>query len=147
MFAHRVCSVRRLQRRIELPHLETFPEAACCQPTELPGYKAAPLQAFGPLNPPRLPQVDPVALSWDDIAMRTIVDLPDEQIRALDAYSKKHGVSRAEAVRRAIARFLPQRPHRKLDLSGHPAFGSWERRNVDSIEFQRKLRAEWGKRS
>ena len=35
--------------------------------------------------------------------MRTIVDLPDEQIRALDAYSKKHGVSRAEAVRRAIA--------------------------------------------
>lgn len=31
--------------------------------------------------------------------MRTIVDLPDEQIRALDAYSKKYGVSRAEAVR------------------------------------------------
>ena len=27
----------------------------------------------------------------DDIAVRTIVDLPDEQIRALDAYSKKYG--------------------------------------------------------
>src|ERR1700733_8484737 len=79
--------------------------------------------------------------------MRTIVDLPDEQIRALDAYSKKNGVSRAEAVRRAVARFLPQRPHRKLDVSGHPAFGSWKRRSVDSVEFQRKLRAEWGKRS
>ena len=50
-------------RRIELPHLETFPGAACCQPIELPGYKAAPLQAFGPLNPPRLPHVDLVALS------------------------------------------------------------------------------------
>jgi metal-responsive CopG/Arc/MetJ family transcriptional regulator len=78
--------------------------------------------------------------------VRTIVDIPDEQIRALDAYSKKHGVSRAEAVRRAVAMFLPQRSHRKLDLSKHPAFGSWKSRAVDSIEFERKLRAEWGKR-
>jgi hypothetical protein len=30
---------------IELPHLETFPGAACYQPIELPGYKAAPLQS------------------------------------------------------------------------------------------------------
>ena len=37
-------------RPIELPHLETFPGAACYQPIELPCYKAAPLQAFGPLN-------------------------------------------------------------------------------------------------
>ena len=28
-------------RPIELPHLETFPVAACCQPIELPGYPAA----------------------------------------------------------------------------------------------------------
>lgn len=75
------------------------------------------------------------------------MDLPDEQIRALDAYSKKHGVSRAEAVRRAIAMFLPKRSHGKLDLRDHPAFGSWKRRDLNSIEFQRKLRAEWGKRS
>ena len=32
-------------RPIELPHLETFPGAACCLATELPTYKAAPLQA------------------------------------------------------------------------------------------------------
>jgi|ERR1700736_4707667 hypothetical protein len=42
--------------------------------------------------------IDAGTLSLDDIVMRTIVDLPDEQIRALDSYSKKHGVSRAEAV-------------------------------------------------
>jgi hypothetical protein len=35
------------KRPIELPHLETFPGAACCQPIKLPSYKAAPLQAFG----------------------------------------------------------------------------------------------------
>jgi metal-responsive CopG/Arc/MetJ family transcriptional regulator len=79
--------------------------------------------------------------------MRTIVDLPHEQIQALDAYSKKHGVSRAEAVRRAIAMFLPKRSQRRLDLSNHPAFGAWKHRKVDSVEFQRKLREEWGKRS
>lgn len=79
--------------------------------------------------------------------MRTIVDLPDEQIRALDAYGKKHGVSRAEAVRRAVATFLPKRRPRKLDFRNDPAFGSWKNRDVDSVEYQRKLRAEWDERS
>jgi hypothetical protein len=37
----------------------------------------------------------------------TIMDLLVEQIRALDAYSKKHGISRAETIRRAVAMFLP----------------------------------------
>jgi hypothetical protein len=82
-------------------------------------------------------------LSCDDIAMRTIVDLPDEQIRALDAYSKKHGISRTEAVRRAVAKFLPKPGNRKLDLHDHPAFGSWKNRDVDGVEYQRKIRAEW----
>jgi len=44
-------------RPIELPHFETFPGAACYQPIELPSYKAAPLQAFGPLNPRALPEL------------------------------------------------------------------------------------------
>ena len=35
------------KRPIELPHLETFPGAACYQPIDLPRCKAAPLQAFG----------------------------------------------------------------------------------------------------
>jgi len=79
--------------------------------------------------------------------VRTIVDLPDEQILALDAYSKKYGVSRAEAVRRAVASFLPKRRHRRVDFRNHPAFGSWKNRDVDSVEYQRKLRAEWDDRS
>ena len=46
-FAHRVCFVEGIQRPIELPHVETFPGAACCQVTELTRGKAAPLQAVG----------------------------------------------------------------------------------------------------
>jgi hypothetical protein len=51
-----IASVRRggYNRPIELPYLETFPGTACCQPIELPCYKAAPLQAFSPLNPRRV---------------------------------------------------------------------------------------------
>ena len=51
--------------------------------------------------------LDPQTLSRNDIAVRTIMDLLVEQIRALDAYSKKHGISRAETIRRAVAMFLP----------------------------------------
>jgi hypothetical protein len=47
--------------------------------------------------------------------MRTIVDLPEEQIKALDTYRKRHGISRAEAVRRAVAAFFPAEPHKKID--------------------------------
>jgi len=91
----------------------------------------------------RRKRLDYAMLSWDDIIVRTIIDLPDEQIRALDAYSKKYGVSRAEAVRRAVARFLPKRRQRRVDFRNDPAFGSWKNRDVDSVEYQRKLRAEW----
>jgi hypothetical protein len=43
------------RRPIKLPHLETFPGAACHQPIELPRYKAAPLQAvFGPFDTQRV---------------------------------------------------------------------------------------------
>jgi len=88
-------------------------------------------------------RLDPQTLSCDDIAVRTIVDLPIEQIRALDAYGKKHGISRAETVRRAVAMFLPKRRRQKLDFRNHPAFGAWRDREVDAVEYQRKLRAEW----
>jgi len=38
--------------------------------------------------------------------MRTIVDLPQEQIRRLTLFCRREKISRAEAVRRAVDRFL-----------------------------------------
>lgn len=35
-------------------------------------------------------------------------------------------------------------PIQKRSLKAHPAFGSWKQRNIDALEFQRNLRAEWG---
>ena len=76
--------------------------------------------------------------------MRTIVDLPEEQIKALDSYRRKQGISRAEAVRRAVAAFIPSRPAKKFDFLKHPAFGSSKSfRKEDSIKLVRRLREEW----
>ena len=73
--------------------------------------------------------------------MRTIVNLPPAQIRALDQYGKKHGVSRTEVVRKAVAAFLPVAVG-KDRFAKHPAFGSMKSK-VSSLSYVRKLRNEW----
>ena len=45
--------------------------------------------------------------------------------------------------------FLQQRagasqPVKRRELKYHAAFGSWKRRKINAIEYQQKLRAEWG---
>ena len=76
--------------------------------------------------------------------MRTIVDLPKEQIEALDTYAKSKGISRAQAVRESVAAYLPNRPKKRRSFREHPTFGSEKRpKNFDSVEHARKLRAEW----
>jgi len=82
--------------------------------------------------------------------MRTIVDIPKEQIKALDSYAKEKGLSRAAVVREAVATYLPEKKKKKRDLNywrNHPAFGSEKMpKGFDSIEYVRKLRAEWDHR-
>ena len=80
--------------------------------------------------------------------MRTIVDLPQEQIEALDTYAKAKGISRAAAVREAVATYLPEKKKkRKFSFREHPSFGSEKMpKGFDSIEYVRKLRAEWDHR-
>jgi hypothetical protein len=83
-------------------------------------------------------------ISYDDDAIRTIVDLPEEQIKALDSYRKERGISRAEAVRRAVTAFIPAKLHQKVDFRRHPAFGSSKAfRKKDSVELVSRLRDEW----
>jgi Ribbon-helix-helix protein, copG family len=74
--------------------------------------------------------------------MRTIIDLPDDQVAALDALCRRDDISRAEAVRRAVAR------HVQAERAADPdrAFGLWRKRPVDSLKYQRRLRGEWSGR-
>ncbi len=80
--------------------------------------------------------------------MRTIIDLPKEQIEALDSYAKSKGISRAAAVRESVAFYLPKKPKKRRSIREHPFFGSEKRpKGFDSVEYVRKLRAEWDHRS
>ena len=76
---------------------------------------------------------------YDDVIMRTIIDLPEEQVRGLAALCEAQGISRAEAVRRAVARLLAeeQRPGRGQ------AFGAWRHKKIDSTRFVQAVRDEW----
>lgn len=71
--------------------------------------------------------------------MRTIIDLPEAQIEALDALCRREGIPRAEAIRRAVAAHV----RRERDRGPDPAFGLWKRRHVNGLEYQRRLRREW----
>jgi hypothetical protein len=78
--------------------------------------------------------------------MRTLVDIPEEAIRRLDAMSAAKGWSRAEAVRRAVAEMLDREAEagRAADKAAFDAvFGMWKDRDIDGLEFQQALRTEW----
>lgn len=76
---------------------------------------------------------------YDDVIMRTIIDLPSEQMSELEKFCKSQGISRAEAVRRAVAKFL-----NGAEIgSREKAFGAWQGNKLDSEAHVRKLRDEW----
>ena len=76
--------------------------------------------------------------SYDDV-MRTIVELPEEQLQALAELCRRENISRAEAIRRAVADYAKrQRPGK-----GARAFGIWRQRRTDGLAYERRLRREW----
>ncbi len=74
-----------------------------------------------------------------DHAMRTIVDLPEEQLNALAEICESQKISRAEAVRRAVAEYASRHAAGGADR----AFGLWRGRGVDGLSYERRLRREW----
>ncbi len=76
--------------------------------------------------------------------MRTIIDLPVEQLEALDGICRRDGLSRAEAVRQAVTLLMRQRSAGQSGM----AFGIWRgKRQVDGLKYQERLRREWGNRA
>ncbi len=71
--------------------------------------------------------------------MRTIIDLPEQDIRDLAELSQREKISRAEVIRRAVRHYLQQfRPPRDQN-----AFGLWRKRKLEGLRYQDKLRGEW----
>jgi hypothetical protein len=68
--------------------------------------------------------------------VRTIVDLPAAHLRALDEICAREGISRAEAVRRAVARWVAEQAGADVD----DAFGLWGDRVTDALVYEDELR-------
>jgi metal-responsive CopG/Arc/MetJ family transcriptional regulator len=71
--------------------------------------------------------------------MRTLVDIEDAQLQALDELSRKEKRSRAALIRRAIDDYLAK----QRDSQEGDAFGPWGKRKVDGLAYQEKTRREW----
>lgn len=76
---------------------------------------------------------------YDAVIMRTIIDLPDEQAKALADWCRKEKISKAEAVRRALAGMLSN----QQQAGREKAFGAWGKKDLDSRTFVENLRQEW----
>jgi Arc/MetJ-type ribon-helix-helix transcriptional regulator len=75
---------------------------------------------------------------YDD-AMRTIIELPASQLDALDAWCRRDRISRAEAIRRAVAATVGQ----QAAGGRKAAFGLWRDRPIDGLAWQERMRREW----
>jgi metal-responsive CopG/Arc/MetJ family transcriptional regulator len=72
--------------------------------------------------------------------MRTIVDLPDEQITALKLIGKAKNQSRAELVRQAVAAYIEAH----ITDESHLAFGILKGNEIENaVIYQQNLRDEW----
>ena len=73
--------------------------------------------------------------------MRTLIDIPDEDLKWLDRKAADEGRSRASVVREAVATYRAAAGKKGIQRY----FGMWKDREdvVDGLEYQRKLRGEW----
>jgi metal-responsive CopG/Arc/MetJ family transcriptional regulator len=73
--------------------------------------------------------------------MRTLVDIPDEDLTLLNKLSKARRLSRAQLVRAAISTYL----HSQSDDLTTPAFGLWSthKKKEDGLAYQDRMRREW----
>lgn len=71
--------------------------------------------------------------------MRTLVDIGEAQIRALDEISREQMQSRAALIREAIDDYLGRR---RQGQAGD-AFGLWGNRRIDGLDYQERVRGEW----
>ena len=83
--------------------------------------------------------------------MRTLIDLPDEHIRALDLLGESEKVSRAELVRRAVDLYLTEDKKRRSDQAVDKYYGFLTHvpeafDGLDADAYVQKVRSEWDHR-
>lgn len=70
--------------------------------------------------------------------MRALVDIPEKQLNELARICEANKLSRAEAIRQAIAAYIENNKPCAAE-----AFGLWENDKVDGLTYQERVRSEW----
>lgn len=83
--------------------------------------------------------IDRYMMTIYDDSMRTIVDIPEQDIERLARVCRREGISRAEAVRRAVSLYLAHEDAGR----GDRAFGLWRGRKGDALGYEDGVRKEW----
>lgn len=73
--------------------------------------------------------------------MRTLVEIEDDAIKALDRIAQAEKLSRSALIRKAVASLLEKHEFSQRQ----DAFGLWATAGEarDGVEYQRSLREEW----
>lgn len=77
-------------------------------------------------------------------SQRTIITISDKDKSWLEAYSKSHGISMAEAIRRGISELREKESEDLYKTMVRETQGIWE--EGDGLEYQEKIRSEWGEK-
>lgn len=72
---------------------------------------------------------------------RILADLPEEDVKWLDALAAEQGKSRAQLLREAVSKYRAEGSKDWIEQG----FGAWKDRSDigDSVAYQRHMRAEW----
>ena len=72
--------------------------------------------------------------------MRTIIEVPDDDIKSLDRIvEQQKKKSRAAIIREAIRIYLDSR----VVGADKSAFGIWKEKKIGGVDYQETMRSEW----
>lgn len=71
------------------------------------------------------------------------MDLTQEQLDWLAGVVAREGISRAEAIRRAVEASMEKDCEADFQRVLAAAAGSWKGYGIDGLEYQQRVRSEW----
>jgi len=78
---------------------------------------------------------------------RTIVSIPEDEKKWLESYSRRHRISSAEVVRRAIREYRLKKSQKGLAGVLRETAGSWTSVKGDTRDHVDALRKEWERKA
>ncbi len=74
---------------------------------------------------------------------RTIISIPEDEKRWLESYGRRHRISSAEVVRRAIREYRQMKADKSLAGVLRETAGTWTSIKGDSRDYIDAMRKEW----